>query len=158
MVCCFKIMLGIFLILRHCFYSLSMALGTQFFGNLTRGYQSRQPFFLYHLQRLQTMVSILSIKSCTPTTVKTLQISLRFRSLFDQLGLRAKARKMAARVCVSFAEESSVQYFTTESQASCAYLEIINVISSTDDDMEVRYLDYKRPLRHTATINEVQVC
>lgn len=134
-----------------------MALGTQFFGSLTRGYQSRHTFFLYRLQRLQTMVSTLSIKSCTPTTVKTLQRSPRFRSLLDQLGLGAETRKMATRVCVSFVEESSVQYFTIESQASCAYLEIINVISSTDDDMEVQYLDYKRPLRLTATINEVQV-
>jgi hypothetical protein len=82
-VCCFKIMLSILFILTHCFYSLSMALGTQFFGSLTGGYQSRHTFFLYCPQRLQTMVSTLPIKSYTPTTVKTLQRSPRFRSLFD---------------------------------------------------------------------------
>ncbi len=137
-------MLSILFILTHCFYSLSMALGTQFFGSLTGGYQSRHTFFLYCPQRLQTMVSTLPIKSYTPTTVKTLQRSPRFRSLFDWLGLRAEARKMAVGVLVSFAEESSVRYFTTESQASFTYLETINAISSTDDDMEVQYLDYKR--------------
>ncbi len=36
-------------------------------------------------------------------------------------------------------------------------MEATNAISFTDEDMEVKYLDHKRPLYLTASINKVQV-
>jgi hypothetical protein len=89
-------------------------------------------------------------------TIMALQKSPKFRSLFDQLGLGAEARKMATRALVSIAAESSAQCFTAEAHASRTYLETTNAISFTDEDMEVQYPDHKHPLYLTASINEVQ--
>ena len=52
------------------------------------------------------------------STIMALQKSPKFRSLFDQLGLGAEARKMATGVLVSIAAESGVQCFTAEAHAS----------------------------------------
>jgi hypothetical protein len=90
-------------------------------------------------------------------TIMALQKSPKFRSLFDQLGLGAEARKMATGALVSIAAESGAQCFTAEAHASRAYLETTNAISFTDEDMEVQYPDHKSPLYLTASINEVQV-
>ena len=81
------------------------------------------------------------------STIMALQKSPKFRSLFDQLGLGAEARKMATGVLVSA--------FTAEAHASWAYLETTNAISFTDEDMEAQYPDHKRPLYLTVSINEV---
>ena len=89
------------------------------------------------------------------STIMALQKSPKFRSLFDQLGLGAEARKMATGVLVSIAAESGVQCFTAEAHASWAYQETTNAISFTDEDMEAQYPDHKRPLYLTVSINEV---
>ena len=64
---------------------------------------------------------------------------------------------MATEVLVSIKVEYGAQCFTAEAHASRAYLEATNAISFTDEDMEVKYLDHKRPLYLTASINKVQV-
>jgi hypothetical protein len=91
------------------------------------------------------------------STIMALQKSPKFRSLFDQLGLGAEARKMATGALVSIATEFDAQCFTAEAHASRAYLETTNAISFTDEDMEVQYPDHKRLLYLTTNINEVQV-
>jgi hypothetical protein len=52
------------------------------------------------------------------STIMALQKSPKFRSLFDQLGLGAGARKMATGALVSIAAESGAQCFTAEAHAS----------------------------------------
>uniref|UniRef100_A0A2N9J5I9 Reverse transcriptase domain-containing protein n=1 Tax=Fagus sylvatica TaxID=28930 RepID=A0A2N9J5I9_FAGSY len=64
------------------------------------------------------------------STIMALQKSPKFRSLFDQLGLGAEARKMATGALVSIVAESGAQS---------------------------QYPDHKRPLYLTVSINEVQV-
>uniref|UniRef100_A0A2N9J5Q0 Reverse transcriptase n=1 Tax=Fagus sylvatica TaxID=28930 RepID=A0A2N9J5Q0_FAGSY len=46
---------------------------------------------------------------------------------------------------------------TLQRNPSRAFLETTNAITFTDEDMEVQYLDHRRPLYLSATINEVQV-
>ena len=64
---------------------------------------------------------------------------------------------MATEVLVSIKVEYGAQCFTAEAHASRAYLEATNAISFTNEDMEVKYPDHKRPLYLTASINKVQV-
>ena len=54
---------------------------------------------------------------------------------------------MAAESFMSIVADSGVlECFTIESYANRAYLETTNVITLTDEDMEVEYLDHRRPL------------
>ena len=52
---------------------------------------------------------------------------------------------------------SGVECFTVESHASKAFLETTNVITFTDEDMEVKYPDHWRSLYLTATIYGLQI-
>ena len=58
---------------------------------------------------------------------------------------------------MSIAANLEVEFFTSESHASRAFLEITNAITFTDEDMKVKYLDHRWPLYLTATINGVQI-
>ena len=58
---------------------------------------------------------------------------------------------------MSTAANLGVEYFTAKSYASRAFLEIVNAITFTDEDMEVEYLDHQKPLYLIATINGIQV-
>jgi hypothetical protein len=93
----------------------------------------------------------------TPTAIKALQRNLRFRSLFNQLGLNPEARTAATEAIMAIAADSGAHCFTAETHASRAFLETTNAITFTDEDMEVQYPDHRRPLYLSATINEVQV-
>ena len=93
----------------------------------------------------------------TPTAIKALQRNPRFRSLFNQLGLNPEVRIAATEAIMAIAADSRAHCFTVETHASRAFLEITNAIIFTDEDMEVQYLDHRRPLYLLATINEVQV-
>uniref|UniRef100_A0A2N9J8Z5 RNA-directed DNA polymerase n=1 Tax=Fagus sylvatica TaxID=28930 RepID=A0A2N9J8Z5_FAGSY len=93
----------------------------------------------------------------TPAAIKTLQRNPRFRSLFNQLGLNPEARTAATEAIMAIAADSGAHCFTTETHASRAFLETTNVITFTDEDMEVQYPDHRRPLYLSATINEVQM-
>jgi hypothetical protein len=53
--------------------------------------------------------------------------------------------------------DSGAHCFTTETHASRVFLETTNAITFTNEDMDVQYPDYRRPLYLSATINEVQV-
>ena len=92
-----------------------------------------------------------------PNTVKTLQKSPTFRTLFNQLGFGLEARSMAIESLMTIATNSRVECFMAESHASRAYLETTNVVTFTNKDMEVEHPDYRRPLYLMATINGVQI-
>ena len=55
--------------------------------------------------------------------VRTLQKSLKFRSLFNQLGFGLEVRRIAIESLMSIATDLRVECFTVESYASRAYLE-----------------------------------
>ena len=55
--------------------------------------------------------------------VKTLQKSLKFRSLFNQLGFGLEVRRIATESLMSIATDLGVECFIAESHASQAYLE-----------------------------------
>ena len=93
----------------------------------------------------------------TPTAIKTLQRNPRFRSLFNQLGLKPEARTAATEAIMAIAADSGAHCFTVETHASQAFLETTNAITFTNEDMEVQYPDHRRPLYLSAIINEVQV-
>jgi hypothetical protein len=93
----------------------------------------------------------------TPAAIKTLQRNPRFRSLFNQLGLNPEARTAATEAIMAIAADSGAHCFIAETHASRVFLETTNAITFTDEDMEVRYPNHRRPLYLSATINEVQV-
>jgi len=93
----------------------------------------------------------------TPSAIKTLQRSPAFHSLFNQFGLTPKARMAVIEAIVGIASSSRSNCFTAEAHASRAFLEMTNVITFTDEDMEVQYPNHKRPLYVLTMINEVHV-
>ena len=93
----------------------------------------------------------------TPATIKTLQRSPAFHSLFNQLGLTPEARMAATEAIVGIASSSESHCFTAEAHASRVFLETTNTVTFTDEDMEVQYPDHKRPLYVLAMISEVHV-
>ena len=93
----------------------------------------------------------------TPAVIKTLQRSPAFRSLFNQLGLTPEPRMVATEAIVNITSSSESHYFTAKAHASRVFLETTNTVTFTDEDMEVQYLDHKRPLYVLAMINEVHV-
>ncbi|KAL0010921.1 hypothetical protein SO802_006029 [Lithocarpus litseifolius] len=74
-----------------------------------------------------------------PSTIRTLQKSSKFRSLFNQLGFGLEARRIATESFMSIAADSGVECFTAESHATRAYLETTNAITFTDEDIEVEH-------------------
>ena len=92
-----------------------------------------------------------------PNTIKTLQRNPKFRSLFNQLGFGPEARTIATKSLMSIAADIGVEYFMVESYASRAFLETTNVVTFTDEDLEVEYSEHRKPLYLTATINDVQI-
>jgi hypothetical protein len=95
--------------------------------------------------------------SLVPAAVRTLQKSPKFKSLFNQLRFRPKARNAATEALITIAAESGATCFTAEAHASRAFLETTNAITFTDEDMEVQYPDHRRPLYLSAVVKDVQV-
>ena len=91
----------------------------------------------------------------TLTTIKTLQMNPRFRSLFNQLELNPEARTAATEAIMVIAADSGAHCFIVEIHASRAFLETTNAITFIDEDMEVQYPDHRHPLYLSAIINEV---
>ena len=58
---------------------------------------------------------------------------------------------------MSIIANSGVECFIAESHASQAYLETINAITFTNEDMEVKLPDHRRPFYLMPTINGVQI-
>ena len=91
-----------------------------------------------------------------PSTVKTLQKSPKFRSLFNQLGFRPEARRIATESLMSIAIDSGV-VFHNGIPCQLSLLGDNQCSNFTEEDMEVEYLDHYRPLYLIATINGVQI-
>ncbi|XP_050248604.1 uncharacterized protein LOC126695843 [Quercus robur] len=84
-----------------------------------------------------------------PTTISALQRSPTFRTLFNQLGLNEDF--------VSIAATSGTHCLTTEAHANRAFLETTNVITFTDEDMEVQHPDHSKPLYIASQVNDVHI-
>ena len=74
-----------------------------------------------------------------PSTIKTLQKSPKFKSLFNQQEFGPEVRRIAIESLISIAADSRAECFTAESHASRAYLETINAIIFMDEDMEIEH-------------------
>ena len=58
---------------------------------------------------------------------------------------------------VSIAFRVGIECLTVETRSNRAFLEDTNEITFSDKDMEVRYLDHRRPLYLVALINQISV-
>uniref|UniRef100_A0A2N9FFG8 Integrase catalytic domain-containing protein n=1 Tax=Fagus sylvatica TaxID=28930 RepID=A0A2N9FFG8_FAGSY len=63
-----------------------------------------------------------------------------------ELGFGPEARNAAMEALITIAAESGATFFTAEAHANRVFLETMNTITFTDEDMEVQYLDQRRPL------------
>ncbi|CAL2229612.1 unnamed protein product [Prunus armeniaca] len=88
-----------------------------------------------------------------PTASQVLQRNPKFQSLFDQLGFGPQAREAAVVALMNISAESNPHCFAAQPQRS--FLENDNAIVFTDEDMEVPYLDHRRPLYLEGQINDV---
>ena len=77
--------------------------------------------------------------------------------MFNQLGLKEESRRSATEALVSIAASFGTYCLTAEAHANRAFLETTNVITFTDDDMEVQHLDHSKPLYIAAQINDVHI-
>ena len=81
-----------------------------------------------------------------PVAISTLQKSLAFRALFNQLGFNEELRKAVIEALVSIASNFGTHRLTAEAHANRAFFETTNAITFIDEDMEVQHLDHSRPL------------
>ena len=77
--------------------------------------------------------------------------------MFDQLKSRLKVRRIAIEFPMNMATDAGIEYFAAETHASRAFLETTNIITFMDKDMEVEYIEHRRLLYLTSTINGVQI-
>ena len=79
-----------------------------------------------------------------PTTIFALQRSPTFRTLFNQLGLKEESRRAAIEALVSITTCSRIHCLTAKAHASHAFLETINIITFTNENMEVQNPDHSK--------------
>ena len=77
--------------------------------------------------------------------------------MFDQLGLTAKERKIATEALVSIASGVRVECLSAEVLNDRALLQELAEITFSNEDMEVGYLDHRRPLYMAASINQIPI-
>jgi len=58
---------------------------------------------------------------------------------------------------VSIASRARAEWLATEARADRAFLQDINEITFSDEDMEVGYSDHRRPLYLAAFINQIPI-
>ena len=75
--------------------------------------------------------------------------------MFDQLELIVNGRRVATEALVSIASGAGVECLSTE--AHKAFLQDMNKITFSDEDMKVGYFDRRRPLYLVASINQVLI-
>ena len=69
----------------------------------------------------------------------------------------ASERRIAIEALVSIASEARVECLSAEIKAGKAFLQDTNEITFSDEDMEVGYLDHRRPLYLVASINQIPI-
>ena len=89
--------------------------------------------------------------------ITTLQQSVKFKNLFDQLGLTAKERKIATEALVSIASRAGVECLSTKMSKDRALLQESTEITFSSEDMEVGHPDHRRPLYLAASINQIPI-
>ena len=89
--------------------------------------------------------------------ISVFQRSPTFQTLFNQLGLKEESRGSATKALISIVASSRTHCLTAKAHASCAFLETTNVITFTNEDMEVQHLDHNKPLYIAAQINNVHI-
>ena len=100
--------------------------------------------------------------------ITTLQESSRFKNLFDQLELTANEHRIATKALmsiasgarealVSIASRARVECLLVEIRADKALLQGTNEITFSDENMEVGYLDHRRPVYLVASINQIPI-
>ena len=92
-----------------------------------------------------------------PATISALQRSHTFRTLFNKLGLKEESRKSTTEALVSITASFGAHCLTAEAYAIRDFLEITNVITFTNDDMEVQHPDHSKPLYIATQINDVHI-
>ena len=73
------------------------------------------------------------------------------------MGLKEDSRRVATEALISIAASSGTHCLTVAAHASRAFLEITNVITFIDEDMEVQHPDHSKTLDITAQINDVRI-
>ena len=101
--------------------------------------------------------SVAASSSLVPAIVRTLQKSPNFKSLFNQLGFGPEARNTSTEALITIVEDFGAICFIAKTHASRAFLETMNAITFTDENMEVQYLDHRCPLYLSAVVKDVQV-
>ena len=86
-----------------------------------------------------------------------MQKSFRFRNLFDQLELIVNERRIATEALVSIATGAGVECLSAKARADKAFLQDTNDIIFSDENMEVGYLDHRRPLYLATSINQIPI-
>ena len=73
------------------------------------------------------------------------------------MGLTTKERKIAIEALVSIAFSVGVECVSAEIPEDRAFLQESTEITFSDEDMEVEYLDHRRPLYLAASINQIPI-
>ena len=73
------------------------------------------------------------------------------------MGLTINERRIATKALVSIAFRVRIEYLTVEVMDNKALLQETNEITFNDEDMEVGYLDHRRPLYLVASINQIPI-
>ena len=88
----------------------------------------------------------MSESSAREATVKALQRSHRFKTIFNRLGLSSKVRRIATEALIAIAAKSgtgSSNCLMVEESTAKSITEATNAITFTDEDMEVQYPDHR---------------
>ena len=64
-------------------------------------------------------------------------------------------RRIVIEALVSIASGAKVECLSTKTRANKAFLQDINEITFSDEDMEVGYSDHRRPFYLEASINQI---
>ena len=91
------------------------------------------------------------------TVITTLQQSVKFKNLFDQLGLTIKERKIAIEALVSIAFGAGVECLSAEIPKDRALLQESTEITFSNENMEVGHPDHRRPLYLAASLNQIPI-
>ena len=89
--------------------------------------------------------------------ITTLQKNSKFKNLFNQLGLMMKEQKIAIEALVCMASGVGIECLTAEVIDNRVLLQESSEITFSDEDMEMRYPDHKRPLYLIASINQIPI-
>ena len=89
--------------------------------------------------------------------ITTLQKSSRFKNLFNRLELTVNERRIATEALVSITSRAGIECLSAETRVDKVLLQDTNEITFSDEDMEVRYSDHRRPLYLAASINQIPI-